>query len=85
MLKAIMLQRSIEKKRNELEELRAKDETFATREAEIEEAIQEAQTAEEEQAVSEEVESMTLKSRPTRTRKPTWPERLRAWRTTLPP
>ena len=56
MLKAIMLQRSIEKKRNELEELRAKDETFATREAEIEEAIQEAQTAEEEQAVSEEVE-----------------------------
>ena len=56
MLKAIMLQRSIEKKRNELEELRAKDETFATREAEIEEAIQEAQTDEEEQAVSEEVE-----------------------------
>lgn len=56
MLKAIMLQRSIEKKRNELEELRAKDEAFATREAEIEEAIQEAQTAEEEQAVSEEVE-----------------------------
>lgn len=56
MLKAIMLQRSIEKKRNELEELRSKDEAFATREAEIEEAIQEAQTAEEEQAVSEEVE-----------------------------
>ena len=56
MLKAIMLQRSIEKKRNELEELRAKDEAFAAREAEIEEAIQEAQTAEEEQAVSEEVE-----------------------------
>ena len=56
MLKAIMLQRSIEKKRNELEELRAKDETFSTREAEIEEAIQEAQTDEEEQAVSEEVE-----------------------------
>ena len=56
MLKAIMLQRSIEKKRNELEELRAKDETFATREAELEQAIQEAQTAEEEQAVSEEVE-----------------------------
>ena len=56
MLKAIMLQRSIEKKRNELEELRAKDEAFATREAEIEEAIQEAQSAEEEQAVSEEVE-----------------------------
>ena len=56
MLKAIMLQRSIEKKRNELEELRAKDEAFATREAEIEEAIQEAQTDEEEQAVSEEVE-----------------------------
>ena len=56
MLKAIMLQRSIEKKRNELEELRAKDEALATREAEIEEAIQEAQTAEEEQAVSEEVE-----------------------------
>ena len=56
MLKAIMLQRSIEKKRNELEELRAKDEAFATREAELEQAIQEAQTAEEEQAVSEEVE-----------------------------
>ena len=56
MLNAIILQRSIEKKRNDLEELRAKDETFATREAELEQAIQEAQTAEEEQAVSEEVE-----------------------------
>ena len=56
MLKAIMLQRSIEKKRNELEELRAKDEAFATREAELEQAIAEAKTQEEETAVTEEVE-----------------------------
>ena len=56
MLKILMLKRSLDKKNEELEALRAKDEAFTTREAEIEKAIQEAQTAEEEQAVSEEVE-----------------------------
>lgn len=55
-LKAIMLRRSIDKKTEELNNLRAKDAEFATREAELETAINEADTAEDEQAVSEEVE-----------------------------
>lgn len=55
-LKAIMLRRSIDKKTEELNNLRAKDAEFATREAELETAINEADTAEAEQAVSEEVE-----------------------------
>ena len=55
-LKAIMLRRSIDKKTEELNNLRAKDAEFASREAELETAINEADTAEAEQAVSEEVE-----------------------------
>ena len=55
-LKAIMLRRSIDKKTEELNNLRAKDAEFTTREAELETAINEADTAEAEQAVSEEVE-----------------------------
>lgn len=55
-LKAIMLRRSIDKKTEELNNLRAKDAEFDTREAELETAINEADTAEAEQAVSEEVE-----------------------------
>lgn len=55
-LKAIMLRRSIDKKTEELNKLRAKDAEFTTREAELETAINEADTAEAEQAVSEEVE-----------------------------
>ena len=56
MLKTIMLRRSIDNKRAQLEELRAKDTEFSTREAELEAAIQEAETEEQEQAVAEEVE-----------------------------
>ena len=55
-LKAIMLRRSIEKKQAELEALRQKDAEFQTREAELETAINEAKTPEQEQAVTEEVE-----------------------------
>lgn len=55
-LKAIMLRRSIDKKTEELNNLRAKDAEFTTREAELETAINEADTAEAVQAVSEEVE-----------------------------
>lgn len=55
-LKAIMLRRSIDKKTEELNKLRAKDAEFASREAELETAINEADTEEAEQAVSEEVE-----------------------------
>ena len=54
-LKALMLRRSIEKKKAELEELRNKDADFAAREAELEESIGEAETAEQEAAVSEAV------------------------------
>lgn len=56
-LKAIMLRRSIEKKQAELEALRQKDAEFSTREAELEAAINEAETPEQEQAVTEEVET----------------------------
>lgn len=56
-LKAIMLRRSIERKQAELEALRQKDAEFSTREAELETAINEAETPEQEQAVTEEVET----------------------------
>lgn len=55
-LKVVMLRHSIEKKKAELEQLRQKDAEFVTREAELEAAINEAETQEQEQAVSEEVE-----------------------------
>lgn len=55
-LRALMLKRSIDKKKEELELLLSKDMEFETREAELETAINEAETAEQEQAVSEEVE-----------------------------
>ena len=46
-LKTIMLRRSIDKKKEELEQLRAKDQDFQIREAELEKAIDEANTPEE--------------------------------------
>lgn len=55
-LKAMMLRRSIENKKAQLEELRAKDAEFETREAEIEAAINETASEEEETAVNEAVE-----------------------------
>ena len=55
-LKVIMLRHSIEKKKAELENLRAKDTEFTAREAELETAINEAETEEQEQAVTEMVE-----------------------------
>lgn len=55
-LKVVMLRHSIEKKKAELEQLRQKDAEFATREAELEAAINEAETQDQEQTVSEEVE-----------------------------
>lgn len=55
-LKTLMLKRSIDKKTEELEALRAKDAEFATREAQLEQAISEAQNEEQEQVVAEEVE-----------------------------
>lgn len=56
MLKTIMLRRSIDRKREELNSLLGKDAEFETREAQLEQAIGEAETDEQEQAVSEEVE-----------------------------
>lgn len=55
-LKTIMLRRSIELKRRELKELRDKDADFATREAELETAINEAESEDDRKAVQEEVE-----------------------------
>lgn len=56
-LKTIMLRRSIDKKKEELEQLRAKDQDFQIREDELEKAIDEANTQEEEEAVTHEVEA----------------------------
>lgn len=55
-LKAIMLRRSIENKTARLNELRQKDEEFAAWQAELEAAIGEANTEEEEKAVGEQVD-----------------------------
>lgn len=55
-LRAIMLRAKIDKKRSELEALKEKDAEFKIREAELESAISEAQTEEEEQTVTEQVE-----------------------------
>ena len=55
-LKTMMLRRSIEKKKEELEQLRAKDADFSVRESELETAISEAETEEQETAVAEEVD-----------------------------
>ena len=55
-LRTLMLRRSISRKQAELAALRARDAEFATREAELEAAINEAETEEQEQAVREEVE-----------------------------
>ena len=56
-LRAIMLKAKIDKKREELKRLKEKDAEFATREAELETAIGEAQTEEEQQVVSGQVET----------------------------
>lgn len=59
MLKAIMLRRSIDAKKAELVELEARDADFATREAELEQAIDEVEpgNAEQEAAVNAEIEA----------------------------
>ena len=56
MLKTLMLKRSIDLKRAELEKLRERDAEFETREAELEQAIAEAQTDDEQAVVNEEIE-----------------------------
>lgn len=56
-LKALMLKRSIDKKKEELAELVRKDADFQTREAELEKSIEEANTQEEEQAVSDAIDA----------------------------
>lgn len=56
MLKTLMIRRSIDLKRAELEKLRERDAEFATREAELEAAIEEAKTDDEQAAVTEEID-----------------------------
>lgn len=55
-LKTMMLRRSIDKKKEELDALRAKDAEYQKREAELETAIEETENEEQEQAVTEEVD-----------------------------
>ena len=54
-LKALMLRKKLNDAQKALEELRAKSEDFATREAELEQAINEASTDEEKQTVEENI------------------------------
>ena len=56
MLKTMMLRRFIDLKRAELEKLRERDAEFQTREAELEQAIAEAQTEDEQSVVTEEID-----------------------------
>lgn len=56
MLKTLMLKRSIDLKKLELEKLRERDAEFQIREAELEQAIAEAQTDDEQAVVTEEIE-----------------------------
>lgn len=55
-LRALMLKKSIDTKRAELQDLEEKDAGFATREAELEAAIEEAVSPEEQQAVNEQID-----------------------------
>ena len=55
-LKALMLRKKIDGKKQELEQLRNKDSELQIREAELEQSIEEAQTEEEKTAVEEEIE-----------------------------
>lgn len=55
-LKTLMLRRSIDLKKKDLEAMRAKDPDFQSREAELEAAIDEAETQEQQDAVAAEVE-----------------------------
>lgn len=56
-LKVLMLKRSIDLKKNDLAELRKKDDDFAIREAALEAAIAEAETEEQQSAVTAEIET----------------------------
>lgn len=59
-LRALMLKKSIDTKRAELQALEEKDSGFATREAELEAAIEEAVSVEEQQTVNEQVEQFEM-------------------------
>lgn len=56
-LRALMLKKNIDTKRAELQALEEKDAGFATREAELEAAIEEAVSPEEQQTVNEQIET----------------------------
>lgn len=56
-LKVIMMRHNLDRLNKELEALRQKDETFCTREAELEAAINEVETDEQREAVAAEVEA----------------------------
>ncbi|MFN2746965.1 phage major capsid protein [Bacillus sp. z60-18] len=57
-LKQLMIQKKIDQRKSLLVDLRKKEEEFATRSAELEDAINEAQTDEEVSAVEEEINSL---------------------------
>lgn len=57
-LRALMLNKKIQEKKEELEGIRKKAEEFATREADLETAIDEAKTEEEMKAVEDEIEQL---------------------------
>ena len=79
-LKILMLKRNIDSKKAELEELRKKDESFSVRESELEQAIQEAQTEEEQNTVKEEVEKFDTEKQEHEESKSTLKVKLKVWK-----
>lgn len=63
MLKVLMLRKKLDDTKKALEALRARDDEFAKREAELESAIAEAQTDEEQKTVSEAIETFETERR----------------------
>lgn len=68
-LRTIMARRNIEKRQEELARLIEKDAEFQTREADLESAIDEAETDEQQQAVTEEIEAFEQEQREHNARK----------------
>lgn len=62
-LKALMIKRNIEQKKEQLRALEEKDAEFKTREAELEKSIEEAVSDDEQSAVAEEVDKFDTEKR----------------------
>lgn len=76
-LKALVLKKRLNEKKEQLEELRKAAEQLQTREAELEQSINEAETDEEKSAVEEAVEQFEQEKLKTKMPPGNWKEKLR--------